>query len=86
MTVRAHFDGKRVLFDQPLELEANTELWVTVLPPEAKAEYERDEQARARTALSNMAQFYKDEPDIYRDDMIIESNPKYRDPWEDNSR
>jgi len=32
VTLRAHFDGKHILLDEPFELEPNTELIVTVVP------------------------------------------------------
>lgn len=32
ITIRAHFDGERILLDEPFELEPNAPLIVTVLP------------------------------------------------------
>jgi hypothetical protein len=32
ITLRAHFDGKQILLDEPVELEPDTQLIVTVLP------------------------------------------------------
>lgn len=32
ISVPAHFDGERILLDEPLNLEPNTKLLVTVLP------------------------------------------------------
>ena len=31
-TIPAHFDGEHILLDEPVELEPNTKLLVTVLP------------------------------------------------------
>ena len=31
-TLRAHFDGKQIVLDEPFELEPNTELIVTLVP------------------------------------------------------
>ena len=39
VTIRAHFDGERILLDEPFEMEPNTQLLITVLP-ETDAERE----------------------------------------------
>jgi hypothetical protein len=31
-TLKAHFDGKRILLDEPFEIPANTRLMMTALP------------------------------------------------------
>jgi len=38
--LRAHFDGKQILLDDPFELEPDTELIVTVLPKSLSEERE----------------------------------------------
>jgi hypothetical protein len=79
MTVRAHYDGKQVLFDEPVNIEPNAELWITILTSEEKSALEKERQDWESSALANMAEFYKDEPDLYTDAMIIERNPLYRE-------
>ena len=37
-TIPAHFDGEHILLDEPVELEPNTKLLVTVLPKDAERE------------------------------------------------
>ena len=37
-TIPAHFDGKHILLDEPVELEPNTKLLVTVLPKDIERE------------------------------------------------
>ncbi|HEY0069889.1 MAG TPA: hypothetical protein VGE04_07985 [Chloroflexia bacterium] len=37
-TLRAHFDGQHIVLDEPFELEADTELLVTILPKEPSEE------------------------------------------------
>jgi hypothetical protein len=37
-TIAAHFDGKHILLDEPVELEPNTKLLVTVLPKDLERE------------------------------------------------
>jgi hypothetical protein len=34
VTLKAHYDGERIVLDEPFELQANSPLMVTVLPPE----------------------------------------------------
>jgi hypothetical protein len=38
MTLRAHFDGKQILLDEPVDLEPDTQLMVTVLPKSENGE------------------------------------------------
>ena len=86
MTIRAHFDGHQVQVDEPITLPPDTELLVTVLPSESETDFEAERNEFARAALTNFAQIYEGEPDIYTEDMIIEPNPDYRDPWENRPR
>ena len=81
MTVRAHFDGQQIQLDVPVELHPDTVMWVTVLSPEEKIELEQERNEWEASSLANLAEFYKDEPDLYSDDMIIERNPHYRETW-----
>jgi hypothetical protein len=77
MTVRAHYDGHQIQFDEPVDIQPNAELWITILTPEEKASLEEERRDWEASALVNMAEFYKDEPDLYTEDMIIERNPLY---------
>lgn len=71
VSLRAHFDGKQILLDEPYQLEPNAKLMVTVLSPDE----ERDQWGRL--ALRNLERAYgPDEPD-YHLDMIKEANPDY---------
>ena len=64
VTLRAHFDGKQIVLDEPIELEPNTELIVTVVPRAADEERE----AWTRLALASLAPAYgHDEPEYSRD-------------------
>ncbi len=40
ITLRAHFDGRQILLDEPFELEPNTQLMVTVFPKSLDEERE----------------------------------------------
>jgi hypothetical protein len=58
-TIAAHFDGKQILLDEPVELEPNTKLLVTVLP--------KDEEREAWLNLSaqQLQNAYADEEEDY---------------------
>lgn len=72
VSVSAHFDGKHIRLDEPLELEPNTKLLVTVL---SQPDEERDEWARL--AMQRLAEAYSDNEPEYSLDMIKEFNPDY---------
>jgi hypothetical protein len=57
VTLRAHFDGERILLDEPFELEPDTQLIITVLPNDLGAERED----WARLALESLARAYADD-------------------------
>jgi hypothetical protein len=70
-TIAAHFDGEHILLDEPVELEPNTKLLVTVLPKDI----ERDEWlALSRKGLQAA---YDDGEKDYSIDVIKEPNPEY---------
>ena len=73
VTLRAHFDGKQILLDEPFELEPNTELIVTVVPSAS----DEDRDAWTRFALSSLARAYGDDEPEYSRDQIKEANPEY---------
>lgn len=71
--LRAHFDGRQILLDEPYELQPNTPLLVTVLPTETDSE--RDDWLRF--SLANLARAYGDDEPDYPLDCIKEANPDY---------
>ena len=72
-TLRAHFDGKQILLDEPFELEPNAKLIVTVLPNSSNGERED----WGRLSLESLAQAYGDDEPEYSLDLIKEANPEY---------
>jgi hypothetical protein len=72
ISVPAHFDGERILLDEPLELEPDTKLIVTILP---NHDSERESWLRLSAERLEKA-FGDDEPD-YPLDLIKEANPEY---------
>jgi hypothetical protein len=74
ITLRAHFDGERILLDEPYELEPDTKLLVTVLPNH-ESNGEREEWHGLSAA--GLAQAYGDDEPEYSLEMIKEANPEY---------
>lgn len=73
VSIPAHFDGERILLDEPVELEPDAQLIVTVLPKDD----ERDSWLRLSAARLKDA--YDGERDEYGLDSIKELNPEYED-------
>ena len=80
LSIPAHFDGERILLDEPIELEPNTKLIVTVL---AKNDPEHDQWLR----LSNqgLENAYGTDEDEYSLESIREANPEYDEGRRRNS-
>jgi len=75
VSVSAHFDGERIRLAEPIELEPNTKLIVTILP---KSNGERE----AWLALSGerLTDAYGETEEEYPVDSIKEANPEYEVP------
>ena len=73
-TLRAHFDGSRILLDEPCELAPDTKLIVTVLPKD-NSDAERGAWLHFSTKKLEDA-YGPDEPE-YSLDLITEANPEY---------
>jgi hypothetical protein len=61
ITLKAHFDGERILLDEPFELPRNTPLIVTVLPSADTA----DASEWSRIAGAGLARAYSDDEPEY---------------------
>jgi hypothetical protein len=71
INLRAHYDGEKILLDEPFNLEPDTKLIVTVLPKHT--DEEREEWILlSKKGLENA--YGKDEPE-YSMDLIKEANP-----------
>jgi hypothetical protein len=60
ITLKAHYDGKSILLDEPFDLPPDASLMVTVLPPAADSE--RADWAHA-AALGLARAYSADEPE-----------------------
>lgn len=66
ITLKAHYDGKHIVLDEPFDLPANVPLAVTVLPLDGDDEREQWANLSAR----NLARAYgDDEPEYRLDDL-----------------
>lgn len=72
ISIPAHFDGERILLDEPVELERNARLIVTVLP-----NGDTDREAWARFSAAQLNAAYNGVGDDYPLDSIKEMNPDY---------
>lgn len=66
VTLKAHFDGERILLDEPFEIPPNSPLMVTVLPA-TEAVVGEDWPMAARKALAGA--YGTDEPEYGTDDL-----------------
>jgi hypothetical protein len=60
VTLKAHFNGKQIVLDEPFDLQPNSSLMVTVLPKEDSAE---DAQWRDLAAGGLARAYGEDEPE-----------------------
>jgi hypothetical protein len=77
LTIPAHFDGQTIRLDEPVDLEPNAKLLVTVIK-EADSDLESEREEWFRFADYSFGQLYENEPDLYTLDMIKVPNPEYR--------
>lgn len=74
ISIPAHFDGERILLDEPIELEPNTRLIVTILP---KQDTERE--SWLRLSGKRLEGAYSENEEEYSLDSVKEVNPEYRE-------
>ena len=68
VTLRAHFDGERIVLDEPFDLPLNSPLIVTLLPSEGDERNLREEWAIL--SVRNLAEAYSSaEPDYTEADI-----------------
>lgn len=74
ITLRGHFDGEKILLDEPFELEPDTKLIITVLP---KQQADDEHEAWLYLSKSGLAKAYAENEPEYSLDLIKEPNPEY---------
>lgn len=75
ITLPAHFDGDKIVLDEPFDMEPNTRLIVTILSKE-QSDPEREDWANL--AMESLERAYGDDEPEYTLDMIKEFNPEYK--------
>lgn len=72
ISIPAHFDGERIVLDEPVALEPNTKLMITILP-------KHDSEREAWLCLSGkrLEEAYSEEEEAYSLESITEANPEY---------
>ncbi len=71
-SILAHFDGERILLDEPVELEPNTKLLIQVLP---KNDDEREQWLTL--SKSRFADAFANGEDEYPLNLVKETNLEY---------
>lgn len=79
--LRAHFDGRKIVLDEPIKLKPNTKLMVTVLP-EIESDKKKDKLKEERDAwlqisMKGLENVYRKDEIEYSMDLIKEPNPDY---------
>ncbi len=72
ISIPAHFDGERILLDEPVELEPNTRLIVTILP-----NHDDERESWLRLSGKGLEDAYSEDEEEYSLDLIKEANPEY---------
>ena len=75
IAIRAHFDGDKIVLDEPYDLEPDARLIVTVLPEDA---VDSDREDWGNLALSALQSAYGEDEPEYTENMIKEFNPEYK--------
>ncbi|MGE0128451.1 MAG: hypothetical protein AB7U82_10260 [Blastocatellales bacterium] len=72
ITLRAHYDGTQILLDDPVELQPNTKLLITVIQ-----EPEMEKETWLNFSAQNLAAAYDDDEPEYPVTLVKEHNPEY---------
>ena len=63
--LRAHYDGRHIVLDEPFEIPVNAPLSVTVLAPVTEHDRERERASWAALSAQNLARAYGDDEPEY---------------------
>ena len=80
VSIPAHFDGERILLDEPIKLEPNTKLIVTVL-----GKNDAEHESWMRLFGLGLETAYRTDEEEYSLDSIREANPEYDEGRRRNS-
>jgi hypothetical protein len=79
ITLKAHFDGEKIVLDEPAQLQPDMQLIVSVLPKAKNGEAESDETHDdwLQISAAGLEYAYGDDEDEYSLNLIKEPNPDY---------
>ena len=80
ISILAHFDGEHILLDEPIKLEPNTKLIVTVL-----ANNDAEHESWLRLSGLGLETAYGTDEEEYSLDSMREANPEYDEGRRRNS-
>ena len=72
VSIPAHFDGKHILLDEPVKMEPNTKLMVTILP-----QNDAEREAWLLVSGKRLEGAYGQDEEEYAIDLVKEANPEY---------
>jgi hypothetical protein len=75
VTLKAHFDGKHICLDKPIDLPANARLMVTVFS-DLEESPEEERQAWLAASQAWLARAYGDDEPDYSNAMLRETPPR----------
>lgn len=77
IALRAHYDGEKIVLDEPFDLETDAQLLVVVVPMEQEAD---DWQYWLQLSAQGLARAYADDEPEYDLSKVKEFNPNYIGP------
>jgi hypothetical protein len=81
ITLRAHFDGEHIILEEPINLEPDTQLIVTVLPQiKSNGESHEDDNVNedwVNLSIKGLEYAYGADEETYSLELIKEPNPEY---------
>jgi hypothetical protein len=72
ISIPAHFDGERILLDEPIELQPNTRLMIMVLP-----NHDAERESWLHLSREKLEDAYDEDEEEYSLNSIKEANPEY---------
>lgn len=80
-TLKAHFDGEKIVLDEPADLQPDTNLMITILSdtkPNGKTDdIDQAYENWSQVSLSGLEYAYGDDEPEYSLNLIKETNPYY---------
>ena len=82
VTLRGHYDGSKIVLDEPFELKPNARLMITVLPEEQSDLSDGEREAWFKWAKEKFSYAYDEDEPEYTMSLIKKANPDYDPNYE----